>query len=156
MTAGPQPPLNGKHTEYHGHGQTSVAGEYRNGEKHYAWKFYLPDGTLRAEGKYASGEKSGKWKYYRKNGMILLSGHFNNGVREREWDFYRSTGGLYKQLIYHKDKVLSKFLYHNDGTRTEIVDGIVIATWNWDDEGTLHRFIHATGEVMVSRSVQVE
>ena len=87
--------------------QTIVIGKFKNLKPIGKWKYYFPDGTLRAEGRYKQFKKQdnfsdqvGKWKYYHPNGVLVAKGKYvlsddpsiKYTILDNGWEFYDPQG----------------------------------------------------------------
>lgn len=60
----------------------------KQGRKQHLWKYYYPNGTLKAEGAYINDKEEGDWKYYFESGKLEQKGHYVNGKPDKKWEWF--------------------------------------------------------------------
>lgn len=91
-------PKNGIQTYYFSNGQIAIQGKTRKGGEYGTWKYWHPNGKIKAIGKYApypvgrcglkltiswQGLKVGKWQYWDESGIKLAEGEYQNYINKK-------------------------------------------------------------------------
>src|ERR1044071_10033448 len=109
-------------------------------EKQGIFKYYYPDGTLKAQEEYLNDKPHGKWASYNEKGQQLDKTEWNNGEKAGDWTlYYEGTtqpwystsyilgkqngasksyypdGKLKRDAIYENDMLLSGKMYDTKG-----------------------------------------
>ena len=96
------------------------------GRKQGMWKFYYPDGSLKAQGEYEDNLKVGTWKYFFTDGKIEQTGRYARGLPTGVWTWYYPN-----QQIRLEEEYINGL---EDGMSTEYSDsGTVIAKGEYID-----------------------
>lgn len=64
------------------------------------YKWYYPDGTLKAQGSYHNSKYEGPYKWYHENGILRCSGNYKNNKEEGIFTWFDKAGKLIKELNY--------------------------------------------------------
>jgi len=82
----------GKYESWSEGGERTSKGEYENGKRNGAWKFFFATGKKRSNGRFEEGLRHGKWRLYHDNGKLRGQGKFRDDFMRGEWSF-RTTSG---------------------------------------------------------------
>lgn len=75
-------------------------GDSYNGVRHGFWQVFDRFGVLIEEGQYNNGLKCLAWRYF-KNGKLVRTGSYNyKGMKSRMWLYYNPEGIILKKEIY--------------------------------------------------------
>jgi len=86
------------------------------------WKYFFPNGNVRANGAYANGKKVGDWKYYFENGKLEQLGKYDNNLISGKWLWYYSNGVLLREEYYRKGKLDGHYI-ENDSLGKVVLEG---------------------------------
>ncbi len=67
-----------------------VTGEYEAGRKDGRWRYWYPNGDVRAVGTYRRGMRTGKWKFQYAGDYPYAEGSFKGGARSGKWVVWNS------------------------------------------------------------------
>lgn len=70
------------------------------GRKQDEWKYYWPDGSIKATGKYKDDKRIQEWKYFFADGKVEQYGVYINDKPEGLWQWYFQNGELRKEENY--------------------------------------------------------
>jgi uncharacterized protein len=90
------------------------------------WKFYYPNGKLKAIGKYSNDKKIEKWLYYHENEALQQEGEYRNGLPVGEWKWYHPNIKIKRQEFYVKGLADGESVEY-DSTGVVLVRGNFIA-----------------------------
>jgi len=100
--------------EFHPNGQLSAEGNYVNGTRVGAWKFYYMSGNRFEEGKYDNhGKAIGKWVWFYDDGKTLRESNFHVGLQDGDFAEYAEDGGVITKGIYLDGLKEGKWFYQN-------------------------------------------
>ena len=86
---------------YFPEGELKAQGDYIDGYRSGAWKFYFENGALRQVGSYGPKEALiGQWKWYYENAQLLLNEFYKNGKEDGISTEYNDTGKVITQGEY--------------------------------------------------------
>lgn len=123
-------------------GQMLQEGDLLNGERDGIWKFYFPNGKLKATETYVKGSLEGPFKNYHRNGKISSEGVCKDGEKE----------GLEK--TYHLNGTLSGLGFYKEGKLNGFEEeynqfGVLVSSIYWLDgnqDGTA-TYYHPNGKI---------
>jgi len=101
--------------------KTTGEGKLKNGIAEGHWKYYYPEGHIKAVGNYIKGKKSGLWTEYttyyetfedsssvdRKRYLIKSSGLYVDGLKEGKWERI-NLDGTTQTMYYRKGKFIGE------------------------------------------------
>jgi antitoxin component YwqK of YwqJK toxin-antitoxin module len=74
----------------------------KEGVKTGDWEFYFRTGQTSITGNYINGEKTGKWIYYFEDGNIEQQGYYKEDLPDGNWTWYYKSGQVRNQENYYK------------------------------------------------------
>jgi uncharacterized protein len=87
--------------EYYETGEIKGEGDYKDGVRVGAWKFFYADGKTDQQGKYdQKGRPVGDWKWYYENGQLLREESYTDGLRNGTMTEYDENGIIITQGEY--------------------------------------------------------
>jgi len=122
-----RPVKDGKEVKYSPTGEKLVEGEWKQGKRFGAWRFYYADGSVKSESFYGdartpttmtfwhdngqvsmqgpavNGSRQGTWRVWRKNGLLAEEGPFVGSVREGAWKVWSEDGKSVTEIVYSKN-----------------------------------------------------
>ena len=121
---------------YFSSGSIRYEGNFVDDKPTGVFKYYYPQGQLRAQLIHEPGEESVEATYYHRNRSILGNGKYVDQQMQGKWLFYNEQGVLVSEHHYENGK--------NHGTwKTFFTDGTVAESENWkngEKNGKLERF----------------
>ena len=121
---------------YFSSGSIRYEGNFVDDKPTGVFKYYYPQGQLRAQLIHEPGEEAVEATYYHRNRSILGNGKYVDQQMQGKWLFYNEQGVLVSEHHYENGK--------NHGTwKTFFTDGTVAESENWkngEKNGKLERF----------------
>jgi antitoxin component YwqK of YwqJK toxin-antitoxin module len=102
----------GEFKYYFPNGKIKAQTTYSDNGKLAKTIMYLPDGKKNGEGTYIDKKKDGLWMYYGTNGRKISEEHYDKGVKTGEWRYYYDDGKINRVENYKnnlKDGVWMEF-----------------------------------------------
>jgi len=90
---------------YPGEGKAEMI-TWKNGIKEGPWETYFPDGKLKLKCAYRNDQKNGPLQAFFPSGRIMLSGQYLNGNALGTWIYYKEKGGIIRQEMYDKGRLV--------------------------------------------------
>lgn len=135
----------GVHRWYNKEGEVDSSVTYKNGRVLYQgivdaqglkqgpWKYFYPDGTLKAEGRYQNDLKIGPWKYYFSDGSLEQEGSYILGQPEGLWTWYFPDGSIRREEQYLSGLADGTSIEYNDTgaviAQGQYVEGLKDGPW---------------------------
>jgi antitoxin component YwqK of YwqJK toxin-antitoxin module/outer membrane protein assembly factor BamD (BamD/ComL family) len=91
----------------------SLGNKNSSGAEQGPWKYFHPNGELKAVGRFNNGKKEGEWSYYTSDGLIESVESYTDGVINGEYKSYHPTGKLNITGNFAGGKVDGKVTWHN-------------------------------------------
>lgn len=105
------------------------------GRKQGEWKFYYPDGTLKAIGDYVDDYKNNQWKYYFQDSTLEQVGRYILDAPDGEWNWYFNSGELRKRQMFVDGLASGEFIEYNDSNEViaegQFIDGLRTGIWKY-------------------------
>ncbi len=122
-----RPVKDGKEVKYSPTGEKVVEGEWKQGKRFGAWRFYYENGKPKSESYYGdartpttmtfwhdngqvsmqgpaiNGSRQGTWRVWRKNGLLAEEGPYVGSVREGAWKVWSEDGKAVTEIVYSKN-----------------------------------------------------
>ncbi|NVK03452.1 MAG: hypothetical protein HWD92_01460 [Flavobacteriia bacterium] len=115
------------------------------GRRQGEWKYYYPDGTLKAIGDYADDLRMNQWKYYYEDSTLEQEGRYYYDAPDGTWRWYFENGELRKEQQFRDGLENGPVVEYNDSNevivRGQYIDGLESGIWEY----TSHNVIE-TGE----------
>lgn len=115
------------------------------GRKQGEWKYYYPDGTLKAIGDYVDDMRMNQWKYFYEDSTLEQVGRYYYDVPDGTWRWYFEDGELRKEQEFRDGLENGNIIEYNDSNevivRGQFIDGLESGIWEY----TSHNVIE-TGE----------
>ncbi len=130
----------GRWVGHFSNGNLRYEGNFVDNEPVGVFKYYYPDGPLRAELKHLEEEENMvKATFYHKNRQIMAEGFFDNRKKQGLWRFFNRQGRLMAENYYHQDENHGVWkAYYPSGQLAEKV------TWHYGEkEGPWKRFFES-------------
>src|SRR5690606_17129701 len=68
--------------------------EWKNKERHGAWRDYFPNGQLKEEYFYEEGTPVGKWRAWHENGQLAREAEYKDGREHGRWRTFSEEGKM--------------------------------------------------------------
>lgn len=122
-----RPVKEGKEVKYFASGEKMCEGEWRQGQRIGAWRFWYESGSPKSESFYGdartpttmtfwhangqvsmqgpaiNGSRQGTWRVWRKNGLLAEEGPMVGSVRQGAWRLYSEDGRSVTEVVYAKN-----------------------------------------------------
>lgn len=126
-------------------------GLYDNqGRKQGIWKYYWPDGTLKATGKYINDSKDGEWKYFFEDGTLEQVGKYMFDQLDGVWRWYFKDGELRLEQNFFEGLADGDVVEYNDSNEVivqgQYLDGLKTGIWKYSSHGVLETGEYVQGE----------
>lgn len=99
--------LDGYYIQYDKLGNLCLQGQFLDGLKNWTWKYWYPNGQIKAIENWKAGEKNGVFTKYTVDGKLISSIEFKKNVLYGESVYYRADT-VYQIKKYKKGKDISK------------------------------------------------
>ena len=74
------------------------------GRQQGMWKYYYPDGSMKAEGSFKDGLRDGTWIFYYANKQIQQQGAYLKSQPEGNWKWFYPNGKLLREENFKNGK----------------------------------------------------
>ena len=111
--------FDGPYMKYADDSTLLIEKEYKEGVIEGKDNSYFEDGTLAYQTSYLKGEKDGEWIYNFEDGSPERIENYKKGMKDGEWTEYYKNGKIKEELVYKKDKLISKKQYNKFGDLME-------------------------------------
>lgn len=124
------------------HGILLAEGKYdERGRKQGIWKYFWPDGTLKATGNYINDAKDGPWKYYFEDGSLEQEGVYVYDQQDGVWRWYFVDGELRLEQEFLEGLENGPRTEYNDSNmvivKGQYIDGMRVGTWVYENHGVI-------------------
>lgn len=107
--------FHGSYKKYAKDSTLIIEKNFHNGQLDGENNFYYNSGAIGYKKFYKKGKKDGTWTYYYENGNEKATEFYKNGKKDGTWKSYHDNLKLHTEIIYKKDKEISKREYDRYG-----------------------------------------
>lgn len=111
------------------------------GRRQGEWKYYYPDGALKAIGYYVDDFKNEQWKYYFQDSTIEQVGYYIYDAPDGTWNWYFEDGELRKKQQFVDGLASGPVIEYNDSNEVivegQYIDGLKTGIWKYSNHNVV-------------------
>lgn len=120
------------------------------GRRQGEWKYFYPDGTLKAIGDYVDDLRMNQWKYFFRDSTLEQIGRYYADAPDGTWRWYFENGELRKEQEFRDGLENGSVVEYNDSNEVivtgQFIDGLRTGIWVYSSHNVIETGEFSLGE----------